>query len=70
MTRDPENTAMKRLTINTMARVLSAIVGEFSTPVLIEILEQLHSENPRATEKELTRLLLRELTERIPRPEG
>jgi hypothetical protein len=61
---------MKRLTINTMARVLSAIVGEFSTPVLIEILEQLHSENPRATEKELTRLLLRELTERIPRPEG
>jgi hypothetical protein len=67
-----------RLTITGMARVLDEIItgnGTFdddeeeeARKVLFEILMQLHAEHPGANERELTRLLFREVAERIPRP--
>ena len=68
-----------RMTIDAMARVINRtlplVVGKPSangdegrTPVLLEILRQLEIEHPDATERQLTTLLIRELTERIPRP--
>ena len=67
-----------RMTIDAMARhhrTPPLVVGKPSangdegrTPVLLEILRQLEIEHPDATERQLTTLLTRELTERIPRP--
>jgi hypothetical protein len=54
--------------IASMAIVLADIIGEYKMPVLIEILTQLHAEHPEASDQELKRLLVRELTERIRRP--